>query len=182
MMAKNMSVILGSPRKNGNSGILAREIISGATAGGVGIQTFRLQDMSISPCDGCGACQKREAIGCVVRDDMQTIYPSLKAADIIVIASPVYWFSVSAQVKAFIDRFYALQGVAGRSLAGKRAAIVLTYADADPETSGAANAIKMFRDIFRFLDIGHSKMVRSGAERSHLDAEIIKWQISDDCF
>jgi multimeric flavodoxin WrbA len=169
---KNIVVILGSPRKNGNSEILANEVISGTKAKGAKIKTFRLQDMHINPCDGCGACQRREAIGCIVKDDMQTIYPNLKAADIIVIASPIYWFSVSAQVKAFIDRFYSLQGVPGNVLSGKKAAIILTYADANPDISGAANAIKMFNDIFSFLHgeivgVIHGSAWQAGAIRSN---------------
>ena len=94
MTGKNVVVILGSPRKNGNSEILAEKVISGAKVDGARISTFRLQDMNISPCDACGACQTRESSGCIVKDDMQTIYQNLKEADIIVIASPIYWFSV----------------------------------------------------------------------------------------
>jgi multimeric flavodoxin WrbA len=151
MSGKNMVVILGSPRKNGNSEILARQVIAGAEAGGAKVQTFWLQELNIKPCDGCGACQRKTASGCIIDDDMQIIYEKLKETDAILVASPIYWFSVSAQTKTFIDRFYSLQGASGNKLTGKRIGIVLTYADATPEKSGAVNALKMYQDIFNYL-------------------------------
>jgi multimeric flavodoxin WrbA len=81
---------------------------------------------------------------------MQLIYPSLRDADAIVIASPIYWFTVSAQVKLCIDRWYALEGGGSGALAGKEFGLVLTYGDSDPYTSGAVNAIRMFQDICRY--------------------------------
>jgi multimeric flavodoxin WrbA len=75
----------------------------------------------------------------------------ITAADAIVIASPVYWFSVSAQTKLLIDRFYGLGEHPNNVLKGKRIGIVLTYADADPFISGAVNALRMFQDIFNYV-------------------------------
>jgi multimeric flavodoxin WrbA len=67
-----------------------------------------------------------------------------------VIASPIYWFTINAQVKACIDRWYALEGAGEGALAGKEFGIVLTYGDSDPYSSGAINAIRMFQDIVRY--------------------------------
>jgi multimeric flavodoxin WrbA len=75
----------------------------------------------------------------------------MKAADGIVIASPIYWFTISAQTKLFMDRWYALGGDDGYELAGKKFGIVLAYADADPFTSGAVNALRTFQDAFNFI-------------------------------
>ncbi len=165
-MAKSVLVLLGSPRKNGNSEILAKEVIKGAEAAGAKVESLRLHDLAIAPCDGCGACQKRGAKGCVVLDDMQIIYPKLKESDAIVIASPIYWFSVSAQTKLFLDRCYSLQGAPGDLIANKKVGILLTYGDADATVSGAVNAINMFRDICNYLDSEIVGIVHGSAWRA----------------
>jgi multimeric flavodoxin WrbA len=88
---------------------------------------------------------------CVIEDDMQILYPKLRNADAIVIASPIYWFTMSAQTKLCIDRWYALEGPRGNALAGKQIGIVLTYGDSNQFTSGAINAMRAFEDMFRYI-------------------------------
>jgi multimeric flavodoxin WrbA len=144
-------IVIGSPRKKGNSSILAQRVAAGAKAGGAIVETFTLQDLDIKPCTACDACRKKADIDCVLDDDMTKLYPKLRSADAIVIASPIYWFTVSAQTKLFMDRWYALGGDEGYELAGKRFGIVLTYADADPFVSGAVNALRTFQDALRFV-------------------------------
>ncbi len=70
----------------------------------------------------------------------------------ILVASPVYWFTISAQTKLCIDRWYALQGSQGNELAHKKFGLILTYGDTDPYTSGAINAIRTFQDMIRYID------------------------------
>ena len=82
---------------------------------------------------------------------MQGLYPKLRQADALVISSPIYWFSVSAQTKLFMDRCYALGGPQGNNLSGKKIGIVLTYGDSDPFNSGAVNAIRTFQDAFNYI-------------------------------
>ena len=82
---------------------------------------------------------------------MQMLYPKLRSADAIVVASPIYWFTLSAQAKLCIDRWYALEGPGGSALAGKQFGLVLTYGDVDPYTSGAINAIRTFQDMCRYI-------------------------------
>ena len=105
---KQVLVILGSPRKKGNSSALAARISRGAKSAGAEVETVFLQGLKISPCRGCNTCQKDDTQGCAIKDDMQEIYPKLIEADAWVIASPVYWFTMSAQTKIFMDRCYAL--------------------------------------------------------------------------
>ena len=88
---------------------------------------------------------------CVIQDDMKPIYPKILEADALVFASPVYWFTVSAQTKLFMDRLYAFLGPEGNSLTDKRIGILLTYGDTDPYTSGAVNAIRTFQDAFAYI-------------------------------
>lgn len=148
MANKRILVVMGSPRKNGNSATLAREVIAGAEAVGAVVHSFHLNDMDIGPCTACDACCDRTAVDCVHDDDMRTLYPLLRETDALVIASPVYWFSVSAQTKLFMDRCYALEG---ETLADKRIGIILTYGGADPFSSGAINALRMFQDAFNYV-------------------------------
>jgi len=147
---KQVLVILGSPRKKGNSSILAARISRGAKSAGAEVETVFLHALKISPCDGCDACKKPNSRGCVVKDDMQQIYPKLIEADAWVIASPVYWFTMSAQTKIFMDRCYGLTAYAEKPFAGKRIAIAMSYGDADPFGSGCVNALRTFQDAYRY--------------------------------
>ena len=150
-MARNVMVVIGSPRRNGNSASLAKQVAAGAKNAGAKVETIFLQGLNIQPCTACDACRKKLKKECIINDDMKALYAKLKAADGIVIASPIYWFTVSAQTKLFMDRWYALGGDDGYALAGKKFAVVLAYADADPFSSGAVNALRTFQDAFNFL-------------------------------
>jgi len=89
---------------------------------------------------------------CVIGDDMQTLYPKLREADGILLASPIYWFNISAQLKACIDRWYAFEAGEENELTGKEFGIVLTYGDSDPYNSGAVNAIHAFQSMFGYIN------------------------------
>jgi multimeric flavodoxin WrbA len=147
---KQVLVILGSPRKQGNSATLAAQISRGAKSAGAQVETLFLQNLKISPCRGCDTCQKHDSKGCAIKDDMQKIYPKLIKADAWVIASPVYWFTMSAQTKIFMDRCYALPAYVKNPFAGKRIAIAMSYGGADAVKSGCVNALRTFQDAFRF--------------------------------
>ena len=120
MTAKNeprkILVLFSSPRKNGNSATLANEIIKGAESNGANVETVRLHGMDISPCQACYACQKKDSKRCAIDDEMQTIYPKLRECDTWVIASPVYWFTMSAQAKLLMDRCFAFPAFSGKYL------------------------------------------------------------------
>jgi multimeric flavodoxin WrbA len=140
-------VVKGSPRERGNSAVLAEQVAAGARATGAHVESVYLHGMDIQP---CGA-----DVDCIIADEMQALYPLIRQADAIVYASPIYWFTVSAQMKLFMDRCYALggseEGVKGHGLAGKRIGVVLTYGGDDPFDSGAINAIRMFQDAFDYI-------------------------------
>jgi multimeric flavodoxin WrbA len=156
-MGKQILVFKGSPREKGNSSILADKAAEGAKSAGAQVETYSLHQMDIHPCDGCDICRETEV--CVLGDDMQLLYPRLRQADAIVIASPIYWFTISAQTKLFIDRWYALEGSQGSALKGKQFGILLSYGDDDPYASGAINAIRTFQDMMRYLEGQISGMV-----------------------
>lgn len=105
-MSKNVVVVTGSPRANGNSEILADAFIEGARQGGNSVTLFHAGRMNIKGCLDCKYCFSHDG-ECIQIDDMQSIYPSLRKADILAFASPVYWYGLSSQIKAVIDRMFA---------------------------------------------------------------------------
>ena len=98
--------IAGSPRRGGNTDLLLAEVMRGAASRGAEVKTIILNDLKITPCQHCDACL--EAGRCQVEDDMQMVYRELEAADRIVLASPIQFMGVTAQMKAMIDRCQAL--------------------------------------------------------------------------
>lgn len=96
----------GSPRKNGNTEMLLKESIRGIENSGISVHTFNLNLMKIKPCQDCGGCNETGV--CVFDDDMTQIYDAIKTADRLILASPIFFFSLSAQVKLMIDRCQAL--------------------------------------------------------------------------
>jgi multimeric flavodoxin WrbA len=157
-------VVIGSPRRRGNSAALAERVAKSAAAAGAAVETVFLQELEIKPCTACNACRKKKTRGCVIRDAMQPLYPKIRAADAIVIASPVYWFTVSAQTKLFMDRWYALGGDNDyRGLRGKRFGILMAFADADACSSGAVNALHTFQDAIGYLEGSIAGMIYGSA-------------------
>jgi multimeric flavodoxin WrbA len=143
-------VLLGSPRKKGNSSIIAREIAAGAESVGAAVESIFIQEMDIKACQACWFCQKPDSDGCAIKDDMQKIFPKLIEADSWVIATPVHWFNMSTQTKLWLDRCFALSKY-GDNPFNKKIAIAIAYGDADPYASGAVNAIRSFQDSFRYV-------------------------------
>jgi multimeric flavodoxin WrbA len=164
MSNKQIVIVKGSPREEGNSALLANQVAEGAREAGARVETFYLHGMEINPCDACDACHAEPYRGCIVEDDMQDIYPRLLDADAIVIASPIYWFTLSAQTKLFMDRCYALVDAEGYALRGKKIGIVLTYGDSDPFNSGAVNAMRTFQDAYAYVGAEIVDMVYGSAD------------------
>jgi multimeric flavodoxin WrbA len=132
MKAKTVLVLLGSPRKKGNSAILPEQIRNGTKSEHAKVETIYLHGKNISPCKACMSCQKKDSKGCSIQDDMQEIYPKLIASDAWVIASPVYWFTMTAQTKIFMDRCFGLPAYNKDPFRGKRIAIAMSYGGTDP--------------------------------------------------
>lgn len=94
--------IVGSPRKNGNVDLLVSQVLGGARSQGAAIQKLYLNDLRIKPCQSCGVDPSPQY--CLFDDDMKLIYAALESCDAIVLGSPVYFDTVSAQTKLAIDR------------------------------------------------------------------------------
>lgn len=166
MTGKKVLILQGSPRKTGNTSVLADSLAKGSEQSGARVETLFLHDMDISPCTGCNSCQKEDAQGCVIDDAMQSVYRKIIEADAVVFASPIYWFCVTAQLKTVIDRIYAVGGGEKNVLGGKKFGVLLAYADADPFISGAINALRMFQDIAAYLGTTHIGAVYGSADEA----------------
>lgn len=98
-------VLVGSPRKNGNTSMLVDSFVQGARQYHE-VEIISVSDVKVNPCLGCNACFVGEKHSCVQQDDMEKIYDTLKNVDVLVIASPVYFYGISSQLKAVIDRLH----------------------------------------------------------------------------
>lgn len=132
-----------SPRVKGNTEILVQEVLNSAQAAGAGVELVTIAGRNISPCDGCESCRTNSQ--CAIKDDMQELYTKLQEADGIVFGSPVYFWNMTAQAKAVVDRTYAIyfpqknirklqNKVGGIAIVGRRA--------------GCGNALAAFNNFF----------------------------------
>jgi multimeric flavodoxin WrbA len=162
-LKRKIMIIQGSPRKNGNTATLSKAVAAEAEKNGAQVESVFLSNLNINPCNACDHCQKDNSDGCILKDDMTALYPKLEEADSIVFATPVYWFNMTAQIKTFIDRLYAV-GVEEKNIfKDKEMAALLCYADNDPFDSGAVNALRSFQDIFNYLGAVNAGMVYGSA-------------------
>ncbi len=104
-MSKNVLILSGSPRKSGNSDLLCDAFLKGAAEAGHRVEKIRVAEKRIGFCRGCYACKGTGV--CAIRDDMGQILQKMVDADVLVLASPVYFYSIDAQLKALIDRTVA---------------------------------------------------------------------------
>jgi multimeric flavodoxin WrbA len=98
--------LFSSPRKSGNSEVLLESVLQGVESSGGQVKRVRLAELNIHSCIGCGGCDKTGI--CVVEDDMTSLYDLIIQADRIILASPIYFYGITAQAKAFVDRNQAL--------------------------------------------------------------------------
>ena len=117
-------VLTGSPRKNGNSATLADNFIKGAEEAGHTVVRFDAAFKKVHPCIACNKCGMDGP--CIFKDDFDFVRENIVDADAVVFATPMYYFGISAQLKAVIDRFYALNGKIHRP---KKAVLLMTYAN-----------------------------------------------------
>lgn len=157
---KKVVVVLGSPRKNGNSALLAKKAAEGIEAAGGSCVTFYINGMNIRPCQACDACRRRPEERCVIQDDMCAIYDALESADALLMAAPVYMFTMSAQLKLFLDRSYAVPD----AFRGKRVGILLTYGDDNEVDSGAIHAMNALRDLCAYREASVTGIVHGSAD------------------
>ena len=107
-MSKKIVILNGSPRTKGNTSALTAEFTKGAEEAGNEVTEFFLGEMNIHGCRGCFGGGKDPESPCVQKDDMDKIYPVYKAADLVVLATPLYYWTISGQLKSAFDRLFAV--------------------------------------------------------------------------
>ncbi|MDD3193094.1 MAG: flavodoxin family protein [Oscillospiraceae bacterium] len=117
-MGKNIVILNGSPRKNGNTSALVHSFTKGAESAGNAVTEFFLDSMNIHGCKGCFGGHSSRECPCVQKDDMMQIYPAVKECDVIVLATPLYYWNMSGQIRTAIDRLFALEEGDGNLLRG----------------------------------------------------------------
>jgi multimeric flavodoxin WrbA len=103
---KKVTILIGSPRKNGSTSILAAEAYRGLEEQGIATETVFLNELKIKGCQACYWCKKNDVAECAVNDDMQKIHQMMQESDGLIIASPIYFSTVTAQTKAWLDRMF----------------------------------------------------------------------------
>jgi len=172
MTQKTVSILglLGSPRRNGNTETIAREMLRGAESAGAVSETVFLPELTIRPCLGCEHCIQHGA--CIHDDDLRAVVEKLQTADIWVFGTPVYFFGPSSQFKSFLDRWV---GIPKETYAGKAAAYVVPLGAGSPEI--AASTIDILERSMRLRglrDLGG--IVAPGlmdADEAKQDAELL---------
>ncbi len=115
----------GCPRLRGNTAILLSQFVNGARAAGSDVEVVNLQEQSIHPCDACDMCECGERDFCVYNDSMREVMKMVKAADAIVLATPVWWTGASSLTKIFLDRLYGYK--TREFFEGKKIFLITTY-------------------------------------------------------
>ena len=130
-MSKNIVILNGSPRKNGNTSALTAEFTRGAQESGNTVTEFHLNEMNIRGCLGCCGGGKNHESPCVQKDDMQKIYPVYKAADVVVLATPLYYWTISGQLKMAFDRLFAVAECDSNYTNPKKNTVLIMAAEGD---------------------------------------------------
>lgn len=106
IIMSKIAVLLGSPRKNGNTEILVNSFVSGIDMKKNSVEVIRVTENKVGGCIGCNFCYRDSDHNCIQKDDMQELYKKLADADVIVIATPIYFYGVSSQLKSIVDRLH----------------------------------------------------------------------------
>ncbi len=134
---RKMTVIMGSPRKNGNSNALAEAFIQEAEKAGSEVMRFDACKINMIGCRACGGCYKT-GHACAFEHNFDAIADAILSSDVIVFTMPVYWFTVPGQIKSIIDHFYAFM-LGGKEVKGKHCVVIAT--SGQPNESGVSKGI-----------------------------------------
>lgn len=149
---KKVVIISSSPRRNGNSEALCQQFSLGAKSAGCEVEYINLNDYTIQPCIACDYCRKHNN-HCFKKDDANKVIQKLIDADVWLLSTPVYFYSVSAQMKLLIDRFYAREYEIRESKQRKQVYFVLTSGAPELENqSGTIESLRGFIKVLRTVD------------------------------
>lgn len=163
-------VLAGSPRKNGNTDLLVEAFAKGAREHS-SVEIISVADHNVAPCIGCNTCFDRENNRCFRDDEMTEIYAKLKETDMLVIASPVYFYGISAQLKAIIDRLHTPMR---NEFKIKKMGLILVGAATLPELFDSI--ITQYRLVLNFFNLEDAGMVlvRGAKDKGDVTEESLK--------
>ena len=154
-MGKKIVILNGSPRRNGNTSALVNAFAQGAESAGHAVTEFFLNKMEIHGCKGCFGGHSDQDCPCVQQDDMNQIYPAVKESDVVVLASPLYYWNMSGQLRTAVDRLFALEEGDGNLLRGNGRASALLMA---AEGNGFEDVVLYYDHLMEHLrweNLGH---------------------------
>ena len=157
--------VVGSPRRGGNTEILVDEVLRGARDAGGLVEKVFLNDLDIKPCQAECSDHCRKVGECKIHDEMQPLYNKIYNSDVIILGTPLYWYGPSAQLKTFIDRWYAFSHPehVGR-VKGKKVILISTFEESN--TSAADPLISMISKSLDYLEAKfHAKLLVSAGEK-----------------
>ena len=166
---KNLVCLLGSPRPRGNSAVMAQTLCEAAAAAGAQVTTFALNSLTYRGCQGCLAC-KKEAEACVLSDGLTPVLAAVRACDVLVLATPVYFGEVTSQLKGFIDRTFAYlkpnyphlpRGERSRLAPGKT--LVFVIAQGHPRQDLFTDIYPRYQYLLNWQGFTHSHLLRACA-------------------
>jgi multimeric flavodoxin WrbA len=145
--------VVGSPRRGGNTEALVDEVLRGAEEAGGHAEKAVLSEMNVQPCRACDVC--RHACECVIQDDMAALIEQMRDSRVWVLGTPVYWWGPTAQMKAFIDRWYGLD----RALFRGRDVVLVIPSGGGP--SYARLTVEMLESIVPYLGMKHIRTLQA---------------------
>lgn len=154
-MGKKIVILNGSPRPNGNTAVLAKAFAEGAESAGNTVTSFFLGGMDIHGCKGCFGGHSSRECPCVQQDDMNQIYPAVKESDVVVLASPLYYWNMSGQLRTAVDRLFALEEGDGNLLRGHDRAGVLLMAAEGHGFDDVVTYYDHLMEHLRWKNLGH---------------------------
>jgi multimeric flavodoxin WrbA len=171
----NIVSLLGSPRKKSNSSTIAKRFIDTAEKLGAEVKTYTLNDLKYRGCQACMACKKKLE-KCALKDDLAEVLEAVKEADVLVMASPVYFGEVSSQLKACIDRMYsflkpdyATNPNPVRLAPGKK--LVFALAQGQPDEKAFSDIFPRYDFFMKWYGFKESHLVRACGVREEGDIE-----------
>jgi len=154
-MGKKIVILNGSPRKKGNTSILVAEFIRGTKEVGHTVTEFFLDSMNIHGCKGCFGGHSSMEYPCVQKDDMMQIYPAVKECNVIVLATPLYYWNMSGQLRTAVDRLFALEEGDGNLLRDHNRSSVLLMAAEGHSFEDVLTYYNHLMEHLRWKNLGH---------------------------
>lgn len=154
-MAKKIVILNGSPRRNGNTSALVQKFTEGAERAGNTVTEFFLDRMNIHGCKGCFGGHSSRECPCVQQDDMAQIYPAVKECDVVILATPLYYWNMSGQIRTAIDRLFALEEGDGNLLRGHNRGSALLMAAEGNDFEDVLNYYDHLMQHLKWKNLGH---------------------------